>query len=113
MIDLLLQNSLLLLFVVAALGYVIGRIKIRGISLGVSAVLFVGLFFGALHPISNRRDHLPLGLVLFVYTIGFEQRRGFSPFGARACAVMHWCWACPIFAAILAAVAHLLSLRRQ
>ena len=50
MIDLLLQNSLLLLFVVAALGYVIGRIKVRGISLGVSAVLFVGLFFGALHP---------------------------------------------------------------
>ena len=49
MIDLLLQNSLLLLFVVAALGYFIGRIKIRGFSLGVSAVLFVGLFFGALH----------------------------------------------------------------
>jgi putative transport protein len=50
MIDLLLQNSLLLLFVVAALGYVIGRIKVRGVSLGVSAVLFVGLFFGALNP---------------------------------------------------------------
>ena len=62
MIDLLLQNSLLLLFVVAALGYVIGRIKIRGFSLGVSAVLFVGLFFGALHPdIETAGDHLPVG----------------------------------------------------
>ena len=78
MIDLLLQNSLLLLFVVAALGYLIGRIKVRGISLGVSAVLFVGLFFGALHPDLKLPEIIyTLGLVLFVYTIGLSSGRGF------------------------------------
>ena len=48
MIQLLADNPLLLLFLVAALGYLIGRIKIAGSSLGVAAVLFVGLGVGAL-----------------------------------------------------------------
>ncbi len=38
MIELLIANPLLLLFVVAALGYALGRIKIQGGSLGVAAV---------------------------------------------------------------------------
>ncbi len=76
--DLLLQNSLLLLFVVAGLGYLLGRIKVRGVSLGVSAVLFVGLFFGALHPEMKLPEIIYLlGLVLFVYTIGLSSGRGF------------------------------------
>lgn len=41
MIQLLLDRPLLLLFVVAAIGYPLGRIKIGGSSLGVTAVLFV------------------------------------------------------------------------
>ncbi len=78
MIDLLVENPLLLLFIVSALGYAIGRIKIKGSSLGVAAVLFVGLAIGALDP----RLSLPeiiflLGLVIFVYTIGLSSGPGF------------------------------------
>ncbi|WP_198409536.1 aspartate:alanine exchanger family transporter [Limnochorda pilosa] len=77
-VDLLSANPLLLLFVVAGLGYVVGRIRIRGFGLGVAAVLFAGLAVGALDP----RLALPevvyqLGLVLFVYTIGLASGPGF------------------------------------
>lgn len=71
MIDILIKNPLLLLFLVAAVGYPLGRIKIAGTSLGVAAVLFVGLAAGALHPDLKLPDIVyTLGLVLFVYTIG-------------------------------------------
>ncbi|HET7376282.1 MAG TPA: transporter, partial [Anaerolineae bacterium] len=50
MIQLLIDNPLLLLFAVAAIGYPLGRIKFRGGSLGVAAVLFTGLAIGSLHP---------------------------------------------------------------
>src|SRR5512139_2732780 len=108
MIDLLLQNSLLLLFVVAALGYVIGRIKVRGVSLGVSAVLFVGLFFGALHPDLKLPEIIyTLGLVLFVYTIGLSSARGFfAAFGRKGLRDNALVLGMLILAALLAAVAH-------
>jgi putative transport protein len=78
MIQLLLDNPLLLLFIVSALGYVLGKIKIRGGSLGVAAVLFVGLAFGALHPDLKLPEIVYLlGLVLFVYTVGLSSGPGF------------------------------------
>lgn len=78
MIQLLLDNPLLLLFVIAAIGYPLGRIKIAGSSLGVAAVLFVGLAFGSLHPEMKLPEILYLlGLVLFVYTIGLSSGPGF------------------------------------
>ena len=49
-IQLLIDNPLLLLFVVAAIGYPLGQVSIRGSRLGVAAVLFAGLGVGALHP---------------------------------------------------------------
>jgi putative transport protein len=109
MIDLLLQNSLLLLFVVAALGYVIGRIKVRGISLGVSAVLFVGLFFGALNPDLKLPEIIyTLGLVLFVYTIGLSSGRGFfAAFRRKGLRDNALVLGMLIFAALLAATAQL------
>lgn len=78
MIDVLANNPLLLLFTVSAIGYLIGRINIGGIDLGVAAVLFVGLAFGAL----DQRLRLPdiiylLGLVIFVYTIGLSSGPSF------------------------------------
>ena len=39
----LVEDPLLLLFVVCAIGYPLGRLRIAGNSLGVAAVLFVGL----------------------------------------------------------------------
>ena len=67
------ENPILLLFVVASLGYLIGNLRIRGSSLGVSAVLFTGLFIGAL----DASLHIPeiillLGLSIYVYSIGLN-----------------------------------------
>ncbi|HEX9016329.1 MAG TPA: TrkA C-terminal domain-containing protein, partial [Chloroflexota bacterium] len=78
MIQLLLDNPLLLLFLVAAIGYPLGHISVRGSSLGVAAVLFVGLGFGALHPDLKLPEVVyTLGLVLFVYTVGLSSGPGF------------------------------------
>jgi len=78
MIKLLVDNPLLLLFVVAAIGYPLGRIRIRGSSLGVAAVLFVGLGIGALHPELKLPEIVyVLGLALFVYTIGLSSGPAF------------------------------------
>lgn len=78
MIDLLQTNPLLLLFLVVAIGYVLGQIRIGGNSVGVAAVLFVGLAFGALDPaLQMPQIVLDLGLVLFVYTIGLANGPGF------------------------------------
>jgi putative transport protein len=85
MVELLVENPLLLLFVVAGLGYPLGRVRVGGFSLGVAAVLFVGLGIGALDP----RLRLPelvylLGLVIFVFTIGLASGPGFfASFGRQ------------------------------
>ena len=78
MIQVMSDYPILLLFVVAALGYALGNIKIKGVSLGVSAVLFTGLAFGAL----DSRLQIPdiiflLGLSLFVYLIGLSSGPAF------------------------------------
>ncbi|MCA9946515.1 MAG: hypothetical protein KC449_23700, partial [Anaerolineales bacterium] len=78
MIELLQANPLLLLFLVVAIGYLLGQIRIGGNSMGVAAVLFVGLAFGALDPaLQMPQIILDLGLVLFVYTIGLANGPGF------------------------------------
>ncbi len=78
MIQLLIDSPLLLLFVVAAIGYPLGRIKIGGTSLGVAAVLFVGLALGALDPDLKLPELVyQLGLVIFVYTIGLSSGAAF------------------------------------
>jgi putative transport protein len=78
MIQLLLDNPLLLLFVVAGIGYPLGRIKIAGSSLGLAAVLFVGLAVGALHPDLRLPESIfQLGVVLYVYTVGLSSGPGF------------------------------------
>lgn len=78
MVKILADNPLLLLFVVAAMGYPLGRIKIRGSSLGVAAVLFVGLAVGAIHPSLKLPEIVyVLGLATFVYTIGLASGPAF------------------------------------
>ena len=73
MIKILQDNPLLLLFLVAAIGYPLGRIKIYGSSLGVAAVLFVGLAFGSLSPDLKLPEIIYiLGLGLFIYSIGLS-----------------------------------------
>jgi putative transport protein len=65
------ENPVLLLFIVAAIGYPLGKLRFRGASLGVSTVLFVGLVIGALDPSIKLPEIIyKFGLVIFVYSIG-------------------------------------------
>ena len=67
MIELLENNPLLLLFAIAALGYLLGQLRFGGVSLGVSAVLFSALFFGALSPRMRVPEIIQqLGLAIFL-----------------------------------------------
>ncbi len=72
--------ALLMLASVAALGLAFGKLRIRGIGLGVAGVLFVGIVFGHFQ-VGVERSVLEfgrdLGLVLFVYTIGLQVGPGF------------------------------------
>jgi putative transport protein len=72
------ENPMLVLILVIGVGYLLGKIRIGGFSLGVSAVLFAGLAFSAYDP----RLALPeivyeLGLVVFVYAVGLAAGPGF------------------------------------
>lgn len=76
--DILAANPLVLLFLVAAVGYPLGRLSIAGTRLGVAAVLFTGLAFGALDPRLRLPDIIYLlGLVLFVYPVGLASGPAF------------------------------------
>jgi putative transport protein len=73
MIAILRDNPLLLLFLIAAIGWPLGRLQIGGVRLGVAAVLFTGLAIGALSPDLRLPEIVYLiGLVLFVYTVGLN-----------------------------------------
>jgi len=83
-IDLLTKQSfaqtVIIFGLVIALGIWFGKIKIFGISLGVTWVLFVGLFFSFMGVTLNTelQDFLKeFGLVLFVYTLGLQVGPGF------------------------------------
>ncbi len=76
------RSEPLLLFFVVGLGYLIGKIKIRGFSLGISAVLFLGLFVGSWRPEGSEPLRISteiseVGLILFVYVVGVSSGAGF------------------------------------
>ena len=76
--QILLDNPLILLFVIAAIGHLIGNMRIKRNSLGVAAVLFTGLVFGALEPDLEIPDIVfYLGLSIFVYSIGLSSGPAF------------------------------------
>jgi putative transport protein len=68
-------QSLIVLLIAISVGFFVGRIRIGSISLGVAAVMFVGLFLGHY---GYRMDESILvfvrdfGLILFVYGIGIQ-----------------------------------------
>ncbi len=79
MIKLLIENPLILLFLVAAIGYPLGHLRVFGSCLGVAAVLFVGLAIGSLHPDLKLPEIIYiLGLALFVYTVGLSSGPSFT-----------------------------------
>ena len=65
-----LGTSLMYIFLILALGYAVGSIHIKGISLGSAGVLLVALVFGHFG-VSIDGVVRNLGLVLFVTSVGF------------------------------------------
>lgn len=72
----LLQSSYFALFLIIALGFILGRIQIKGLSLDVSAVIFIALLFGH-YGVVIPKDLGNFGLVLFIFTIGIQAGPGF------------------------------------
>ncbi len=72
----LLNSSYFALFLIVALGFMLGRIKIKGLSLDVSAVIFIALLFGHFGVIIPK-ELGNFGLVLFIFTIGIQAGPGF------------------------------------
>ena len=73
-------QAVIIISLVSALGLYLGRIKIFGISLGITFVFFVGILAGHLGIVVNK-DMLyfaqSFGLILFVYALGLQVGPGF------------------------------------
>ena len=71
MTTLLADEPVLTLFLVAALGSLLGRVRIGGVGLGVAAVVFAGLGVSAVFPEAALPEFVVvLGLAIFVYAVG-------------------------------------------
>lgn len=73
-------HSVLILSLAIAFGILLGKVKIAGISLGVTGILFVGIAFSHFGMLVN--EHLlhfvkEFGLILFIYSIGLQVGPGF------------------------------------
>src|SRR5215469_6983531 len=72
------SQPILAIFLAIGLGYLVGQISIGGFSLGVGAVLFVGLAIGAFAPKAQITGPIGLtGLIMFLYGIGILYGRQF------------------------------------
>ena len=111
-------------FTIAGLGYLLGRITIKGVSLGTAGVFIVALLFGALlyNPLAEQlkvggttyvtnalKIVENLGLILFVTSVGFiagpnffgDFKRNFKSYIVLGLLIIIIggisCWACTIF----------------
>jgi AspT/YidE/YbjL antiporter-like protein len=76
--DIIGTQPILALFLAIGVGYLVGQINIGGFSLGVGAVLFVGLAIGAFAPKAQITGPIGLtGLIMFLYGIGILYGRQF------------------------------------
>ena len=76
--DIIGTQPILTAFLAIGLGYLVGQISIFGFSLGVGAVLFVGLALGAFSPKAQIIGPIGLtGLIMFLYGIGILYGRQF------------------------------------
>src|SRR6478752_9719092 len=76
--DIIGTQPILAVFLAVGLGYLVGQINIGGFSLGVGAVLFVGLAIGAFAPKASITGPIGLtGLIMFLYGIGILYGREF------------------------------------
>ena len=71
---------MILLALICALGLILGKVKLRGISLGVTFVFFIGILMGHIglsideQALGFAQD---FGLALFVYALGVQVGPGF------------------------------------
>src|SRR4051812_47864250 len=88
--DILGTQPILATFLAIGVGYLVGQVNLGGFSLGVGAVLFVGLAIGAFAPKAQIVGPIGLtGLVMFLYGIGILYGRQFvegmsGSFGIKA-----------------------------
>lgn len=76
--DIIGTQPILAIFLAIGIGYLVGQINLGGFSLGVGAVLFVGLAIGAFSPKANIVGPIGLtGLIMFLYGIGILYGRQF------------------------------------
>ena len=76
--DIITTQPILALFLAIGVGYLVGQVNLGGFSLGVGAVLFVGLIIGAFAPKLQITGPLSLtGLTMFLYGIGILYGRQF------------------------------------
>src|SRR5258707_6530760 len=83
--DIIATQPILAIFLAIGVGYLVGQINLGGFSLGVGAVLFVGLAIGAFAPKASITGPIGLtGLIMFLYGIGILYGRQF--FEGMTCA---------------------------
>src|SRR5690242_3328083 len=76
--DIIGSQPILTAFLAIGVGYLVGQISVFGFSLGVGAVLFVGLAIGAFAPKAQIIGPIGLtGLIMFLYGIGILYGRQF------------------------------------
>src|SRR5262244_736332 len=76
--DIIGSQPILTAFLAIGVGYLVGQINIGSFSLGVGAVLFVGLLLGAFAPKAQISGPIGLtGLIMFLYGIGILYGRQF------------------------------------
>ncbi|MET4244929.1 TrkA C-terminal domain-containing protein [Bradyrhizobium sp. RT10b] len=76
--DIIGSQPILTAFLAIGVGYLVGQISVAGFSLGVGAVLFVGLAIGAFAPKAQIIGPIGLtGLIMFLYGIGILYGRQF------------------------------------
>ena len=81
-------NPIAVLFLIIAIGYSLGALKFKGVSLGSSAVLFVALAFGHMK-LSVPHVIADLGVILFVYAVGLQAGpRFFSTFQRQGLSII-------------------------
>ncbi|MFI3315543.1 MAG: TrkA C-terminal domain-containing protein [Rikenellaceae bacterium] len=76
MLEVLFGSPYFALFVIIALGFMLGKVNVKGVSLDVSAVIFIALLFGHYGVVipSTLSD---FGMVIFIFTIGMQAGPGF------------------------------------
>ena len=76
--DIIGTQPILAVFLAIGVGFLVGQINLGGFSLGVGAVLFVGLAIGAFAPKASIVGPIGLtGLIMFLYGIGILYGRQF------------------------------------